>query len=136
MAEERDKLVESGSGLRLLLLLAIAVACSAWTQSESNGFAKLLGASLVPALLAWVLVRKMPSRSLRAIVRGVGIELLLIGLIAFGSTHGQLVAQGSSLEAADTNTFNSKAGFLLLAGLILLVGSLFGEKSRNNNAQD
>jgi hypothetical protein len=116
------------SGVATVLLMPI------WGQGIAGTGGALRTTSLVialiPALIAWLAVRKRPARQGPALLRGVSLILALVGAGALGLLGADGKANAWITAMTETRGFASKAAVYLAIGLFGLAASfLFGGKN-------
>jgi Na+/H+ antiporter NhaD/arsenite permease-like protein len=96
-----------------------------------QGTAVVMGGALVPAIIAWVIVRKKPRRFPRAILRGASIVFLFAGFVALGSAPD---GAGSERGAPGPAGFSltTWADAFLVIGLAGLFSSFVGEREKKD----
>jgi hypothetical protein len=134
LAEVDQERATSGAFGRFVALYVVSfVSMGLAEPHRDNAF--VAGGAVVPAIIAWLLVRKKPAGLTRALVRGASIVLIIAGFAALGS-----VPLGENIEnvtGAGGLALTSWAYALLGVGVIGLFGSLLGERrERNIDAQD
>jgi glucan phosphoethanolaminetransferase (alkaline phosphatase superfamily) len=122
----------NGQGERFgLAYLAAVVAIVVIMPVEFHGrypYYNVLAVGLVPAVLAWLIVRKRPARQGLAAFRGASLVLALVGLGGLGLLAVAEQTSGMTRETIENGRFPIQAGAYLVAGFLGLAGSfLFGQ---------
>lgn len=111
--------------------LAAVVAIVAIMPVEFQGryhYYDVLAVGLVPAVIAWLIVRERPTRQGVAAFRGASLVLVLVGLGSLALFAFAQHTSGVTRETIETARFPVQAGAYLVAGLLGLAGSfLFGQ---------
>jgi hypothetical protein len=111
------------AALFIAAVLAITLITPIETHSQHPGN-YIMGGAVVPALIAWLIVRERPARQGLAVFRGVSLVLALIGLggLALLLAAGQL--SGFIGETVGAARFPMQSGAYLIAGLLGVGGSV------------
>ncbi len=96
-----------------------------------HGNVAVAGGAIVPAFIAWLIVRKKPVSFLRAILRGSSIVFSVAGFMALGIAPDGAEIGTDATGAGGLPLKNWAAAFLAF-GLMGLFGSFVGERKKND----
>jgi hypothetical protein len=87
----------------------------------------VLPSSLIPALIAWLVIRKRPAREGPALLRGVALTFALVGAGGFGLLPFADLTGGWTREMVESVRFPIQAKIYLAVGFVGVIASfLFG----------
>jgi glucan phosphoethanolaminetransferase (alkaline phosphatase superfamily) len=104
-------------------VLAITLLTPVETHSQHPSY-YIMTAAILPAAIAWLIIRERPERQELAVFRGVSVVLALVGLGGLGLFLAAGHLSGFVAETVLSGRFRIQAGAYFVAGLLGLGGSV------------